>query len=71
MREIFFESARENAKVPVKLFKKVCVKNFFAREKNEKKAKKWFHAHFWFSRRKKKTLYHTRENFAYSGWGSE
>ena len=54
MREIFFESARENAKVPVKIFKKVCVKNFFAREKNEKKAKKWFHAHFWFSRRKKK-----------------
>ena len=46
MREIFFESARENAKVPVKIFKKVCVKNFFTREKNEKKAKKWFPAHF-------------------------
>ena len=47
MREIFFQSARENAKVPVKIFKKVCVKNFFTREKNEKKAKKSFHAHFW------------------------
>ena len=53
MREIFFQSARENAKVPVKIFKKVCVKNFFTREKNEKKAKKSFHAHFLYSRGKK------------------
>ena len=57
IREFFFESARENARVPVKVFKKVCVKNFFAREKNGKKAKKWFDAHFWFSTRKKNTAW--------------
>ena len=40
MREIFFESTCENARVAVKVFKKVCVKNFFAREKKWKKGNK-------------------------------
>ena len=39
MRENFLESAREIAKVPVKIFKKVCVKHFFTREKMKKRPK--------------------------------
>ena len=55
MREIFFESARENAKVPVKIFKKVCVKNFFTREKMKKRPKNGFTHTFDFHAEKKNT----------------
>ena len=54
---------KKSFKVPVKIFfrpwklpKKCAWKWFFVREKTQKLAKKEFHAHFWFSRRKKKTL---------------
>ena len=56
MREIFFESARENAKVPVKIFKKVCVKNFFTREKMKKRPKNGFTHTFDFHAEKKNTV---------------
>ena len=53
---------KKSLKVPMKnsdrtwkLAKKCAWKRFFVREKTQKKAKKKFHAHFWFSRRKKKT----------------
>ena len=54
MREKIIKSAREKVRPYVKICKKCAWKRFFVREKTQKKAKKTFHAHFWFSRRKKK-----------------
>ena len=53
-RENFHEGAGENKMYPWKMWKKCAWKHFFVREKIQKKAKKTFNAHFWFSRRKKK-----------------
>ena len=58
-RENYSNSARENSGLPVKFFKKVGVKvKFPPVKKTEKRAKKGFRGHFWFSRGKKKTLVH-------------
>ena len=57
MRGFFFESARENAKVPVKIFKKVCVKNFFTRDETKKRQKNGVTHSFYFHAEKKTLEY--------------
>ena len=56
MRAKTFESARENAHLSVKIFKKLCVKNRFFPWKKSKNRQKSVSRTLFFSRRKKKTL---------------
>ena len=54
IREKFLKSVRENFGLPVKSWKKVCVKaSSLSVKKPEKRAQNGFHGHFWFSWEKK------------------
>ena len=52
-RENLSNTARENPRLPVKIFKKVgVIVKIPPVKKTEKRAKKGFHGHFWFSGKK-------------------